>query len=204
MNIILLRGFSHSGKDFVGETLCSKYGYKRFAFADFLKKIVAQTFGCPIEQLHSQSGKLQVCPSDSAARTFRQILIDEAFRLRNINPGVFVEHCCKDIIESDSKLVVITDWRYPNEIDIITKAFPNAIVTPVHILRIGQDKSPVDDISEYQLQDRCTDYQIINNMDDTIYDEVAQLIEFIELPNKYKEEMKYNIKSANTGFYNLC
>lgn len=203
MNIILLRGFSHSGKDFVGETLCTKYGYKRFAFADSLKKMVAQEFGCPIEQLHSQSGKLQVCPSDSAARTFRQILIDEAFRLRNINPGVFVEHCCKDIIESDSKLVVITDWRYPNEIDIITKTFPNAIVTPVHILRNGQDKSPVDDISEYQLQDRCTDYQIINNMDDTIYDEIAQLIEFIELLNKQKDEMKFNIKTVYTGFYNL-
>jgi hypothetical protein len=203
MNIILLRGFSHSGKDFVGETLCTKYGYKRFAFADSLKKIVAQTFGCPVEQLHSQSGKLQVCPSDSAARTFRQILIDEALRLRNINPGVFVEHCCKDIIESDSKLVVITDWRYPNEIDIITKTFPNAIITPVHILRNGQDKSPVDDISEYQLQDRCTDYQIINNMDDTIYDEIALLIEFIELLNKQKEEMKFNVKTVYTGFYNL-
>ena len=75
MNIILLRGFSHSGKDFVGETLCTKYGYKRFAFADSLKKMVAQEFRCPIEQLHSQSGKLQVCNSDSTARTFRQILI---------------------------------------------------------------------------------------------------------------------------------
>jgi hypothetical protein len=203
MNIILLRGFSHSGKDFIGETLCTKYGYKRFAFADSLKKMVAQEFGCPIEQLHSQSGKLQVCQSDSAARTFRQILIDEAFRLRNINPGVFVEHCCKEILESGSKLVVITDWRYPNEIDIITKTFANAIVTPVRILRIGQDKSPVDDISEYQLQDRCTDYQIINNMDDTIYNEIALLIEFIQLLNKQKKEMKFNVKTVYTGFYNL-
>lgn len=203
MNIILLRGFSQSGKDYVGEILCSQYGFKRFAFADSLKKIVSQEFGCPIEQLHSQSGKLQVCQSDSAARTFRQILIDEALRLRNINPGVFVEYCCNDIIKSNSQNIVITDWRYPNEISIITKNFPNAVITPIHIIRAGQDKSPVDDISEYQLQNRCTDYQIINNMDNTIYNEIEILIGFINLVHKQKEEMKFNVKTTYTGFYNL-
>lgn len=203
MNIILLRGFSHSGKDFVGETLCKQYGFKRFAFADSLKKIVALEFGCPIEQLHSQSGKLQVCHSDSTARTFRQILIDEALRLRNINPGVFVEHCCNDITESQSQNIVITDWRYPNEIQIITDLFPNAFIIPVHIIRQGQDNSPVNDISEYQLQDRNSDYQIINNMDITINDEIKLLIEYIQLLHKQKEEMKFNIKTTYTGFYNL-
>ena len=97
MSIILLRGFSHSGKDFIGQILCSDYDYKRYAFADSLKKIVAKDFNCPLEQLHSQQGKLQICESDLLKRTYRQILIDEALRLRNIDASVFAKHCCKEI-----------------------------------------------------------------------------------------------------------
>jgi hypothetical protein len=41
MIIILLRGFSNSGKDFVGNIISLKYGYKQFSFADSLKQIVA-------------------------------------------------------------------------------------------------------------------------------------------------------------------
>jgi hypothetical protein len=181
MSIILLRGFSHSGKDFIGQILCDKYGYKRFAFADSLKKIVAKSFGCPLEQLHSQEGKLQVCETDILKRTYRQILIDEALRLRNIDINTFVNHCCNEIIgpnpEETPEKIVITDWRYPNEISILEQSFPGYKVTPAHIQRVNQLKSPVDDISEYQLLSRTNDYTIINKMDETIYEEVQKLID---------------------------
>ena len=97
MSIILLRGFSHSGKDFIGQILCNDYGYKRFAFADSLKKMVQLEFKCSSEQLHTQEGKLQICENDLLKRAYRQILIDEALRLRNIDAGVFAKHCCTEI-----------------------------------------------------------------------------------------------------------
>ena len=97
MSIILLRGFSHSGKDFIGQILCNIYGYKRFAFADSLKKMVQLEFKCSWTNLHTQEGKLQVCESDTLKRTYRQILIDEALRLRNIDTGIFATHCCAEI-----------------------------------------------------------------------------------------------------------
>jgi hypothetical protein len=183
MSIILLRGFSHSGKDFVGQVLCRDYGYKRFAFADSLKKMVAKEFNCPLEQLHSQEGKLKICENDSLKRTYRQILIDEALRLRNMDAGIFAKHCCKEIYgenpENAPDDIVITDWRYPNEINIITTAFPGYQITPVHIIREGQTKSPVNDISEYQLDDRSSDYQLINRMNSAILDEISVLIKLI-------------------------
>jgi hypothetical protein len=181
MSIILLRGFSHSGKDFVGQILCNEFDYKRFAFADSLKKIVSKEFNCPLETLHSQEGKLQVCASDPLNRTYRQILIDEALRLRNIDAGVFVKHCSTEIKEAMPERIVITDWRYPNELIIIKEAFPSHRITTVHILREGQLQSPVNDISEYQLDDLNSDYKILNRMDESIYQEVFRLVEAIHL-----------------------
>jgi hypothetical protein len=183
MSIILLRGFSHSGKDFIGQILCEKYDYQRFAFADSLKKMVSKEFKCPLEILHSQEGKLQICETDSLKRTYRQILIDEALRLRNIDSGVFAKHCCNEIYGFNPELIpdniVITDWRYPNEIEIIKQYFPGYKIIPVHIQRFNQDKSPVNDISEYQLDDRKDDFILLNKMDNTIFNEVDNLIKYI-------------------------
>lgn len=180
MSIILLRGFSHSGKDFIGQILCEKYDYKRFAFADSLKKMVQLEFKCKWEHLHTQEGKLQICESDSLKRTYRQILIDEALRLRNIDSGVFAKHCCNEIIgpntEEIPERVVITDWRYPNEFAILESLFSDYKITPVLIQRINQAESPVNDISEHQLDSRQNDYILHNNMNDTIYQEIEELI----------------------------
>ena len=54
--------------------------------------------------------------------------------------------------------------------------FPEYTVTPIHIVRNGQLQSPVDDISEYHLLNRVSDYTIINNMDESIYKEIYTLI----------------------------
>ena len=54
--------------------------------------------------------------------------------------------------------------------------FPTHKVTPILVQRIGQDKSPVQDKSEYHLIDRNGDYIIQNNLDESIYDEISRLI----------------------------
>jgi hypothetical protein len=180
MYIVLLRGFAYSGKDYVGQILCNQYNYKRFAFADSLKKIVSNTFNCPLDILHSQEGKLQICETDTHKRTYRQILIDEALRLRNENINVFVEYCCKEIINSNHdeipKNIVITDWRYQNEIKILNSSFPTYKIIPVHVIRSGQTESPVQDKSEYQLLNRQGDYILHNNMNSSIYEEIEKLL----------------------------
>lgn len=203
MSIILLRGFSHSGKDFIGNILCEKYDYKQLAFADSLKKMVQLDFKCSWEKLYTQEGKLQTCETDPLKRTYRQILIDEALRLRNINADVFANDCCAEIYGSKEALerIVITDWRYPNEIEILEKSFPNYKITPVHIQRENQTKSPVNDISEHQLDYRCFDYQLINRMDNSIIDEIKILIEFIN--NEINQKQKNNDNVTYSGFYNL-
>jgi hypothetical protein len=177
MSIILLSGFAFSGKDFVGNILCTRYGYKRFAFADSLKKIVSQKYNCSLGQLHTQEGKMKICDHDSLKRTYRQILIDEALYLRNIDPLIFAKYCCQDIKNSYSQnKIVITDWRYPNELELMKQTFSEYKITTVHVMRKEQHVTPVNDISEHQLLDYKKDFILINNMDDTIYQEIEILI----------------------------
>ena len=175
MTIILLRGFSHSGKDFVGKILKEKYGYQQFSFADSLKMIVSDKYKCDIELLYSQEGKLQICQSDSLRRTYRQILIDEALLLRNNDDDIFTKYCCEKMKQSGYNKFVITDWRYPNELEAISKNFSCPII-PVNIHRINQLESPVKDISEYHLVNRTGDYVVENRMDDSIILEIDKLI----------------------------
>jgi dephospho-CoA kinase len=179
MSIILIRGYSQSGKDFVGKILCKKYGYQRFAFADPLKQLVVNKYQVSMQQLHSQQGKMEVCREDEQQRTYRQILIDEALLARSIDDNCFAKDCCKEIKKYDTKRVVITDWRYPNELEVLKEYFPDYEITPVHLVRISQSNSPVVDRSEYQLVDRRNDRLIINTMDERIYQEVDYLISSI-------------------------
>jgi hypothetical protein len=183
MIILLLHGYSHSGKDYIGNILYERYGFKRFAFADSLKKIVSQSqdFICPLELLHTQQGKLEICKSDPGKRTYRQILLDEAIRLKSDNPDIFAEFCCQEIKNSGLDKIVITDWRFPNERETLIKIFPNAFIHTIRIIRLDQKKSPVNDESEYLLKDWKDDHIIINYMSDIIYSAVHNIIEKIML-----------------------
>lgn len=180
MIIILLRGFSNSGKDFVGNILVSKYNYQQYSFADSLKKIVSEVYNIPLNLLYSQDGKNMICNNDIHRRTNRQLLIDEALKLKEKDYDIFAKHCSNLIFINKYNKIVITDWRFENEFDILKQYFPNANILPVHIIRTNQYKSPIDDISEYHLMDRTNDITIINNMDDSIYDDIDNLIKKID------------------------
>lgn len=179
MSIILLKGFSQSGKDFIGKILCDNYNYERYAFADSLKSIVSQKYKCDINLLHSQTGKMNICENDILKRSYRQILIDEAANLRHINQDVFVNYCCNEIYKTLPQKIVITDWRYLNEMEIIRKQFPNYLITTIHVIREDQKESPVSDISEYNLTEQITDFTIINKMDNSIYEDVLNIVKYI-------------------------
>ena len=182
MIIILLRGFSNSGKDFIGNIIINQYGYKQFSFADSLKKIVAEKYNIPLELFYSQEGKKMIYNNyNNYNITYRQLLIDEALKLKEIDPDIFAKHCSDSIrnsthINNSMQRIIITDWRFNNELDVLKQKFPNAKIIPVHVIRTNQIKSPIDDISEYHLMDRKDDITIINNMDNSIYDNIYYFI----------------------------
>ena len=60
MKIVLLSGFAGAGKDTFAEVLCQHKGYRRFAFADPIKEMVADQLGIPVQILHDPEGKKQI------------------------------------------------------------------------------------------------------------------------------------------------
>lgn len=181
MIILLLRGFSNSGKDFVGDILCKQYGYTKFSFANSLKKIVSDMYNIPLELLYTQEGKMMICENDKNKRTHRQLLIDEALKLKESDFDIFAKHCCNEIKNNNNNKIVITDWRFINEYNVLKDTFSNAKIIPIHVIRKNQEKSPINDISEYHLMDRTNDNTIINNMDSSIYDNIYYLLKNLHI-----------------------
>lgn len=185
--IILLNGYSQSGKDYIGDILQRRYGFKRFAFADALKKIVSEKYKCPIETLHCQYGKQQICELDEKKRTLRQILIDEAQEIRELNDSYFAEKTCDDIIEylqenkdnKNNSRIVITDWRFNIELETIQKIIPSIKIYKVKILRIDFNKSPVNDKSEYEITSTNFDYFLQNDLTNNIYNNIQSMFEIM-------------------------
>lgn len=160
--IILLSGWSTSGKDLLADYLV-KNGYTQFSFASILKKKVSDHYKFDYDLTLTQKGK----NTKINGITIRELLISYAKTKRNKNDDIFVEYTLNEIKLLDSYKtkrgeplsdIVISDLRYNNEIEFLKKRFKNCIT-----IRINRhNKSPVDDISEHQLDSFNFDYIIEN------------------------------------------
>ena len=169
MQIVMLRGWSCSGKD-TAATLLQQLDarYVRFAFADALKNIVAERYASEgqtasaLAALYTQEGKAALCPI--AGVPWRTLLLRVGAEERSKNPNVFAEATANRIASHPLRpqTVIITDWRYPNEYDVIRRRFPEADLRTVWVRRIDQEASPVQHFNESLLDGRTSDYMLVN------------------------------------------
>jgi len=159
--VVLLSGWSCSGKDTVGHLLAS-HGFERFAFADVLKHHVAQVQGVSFKMLHTEAGKATLAP-DGTGRTMRQVLIDTGADLRKAKGA---DYFAAQVAAAVAKVprAVITDWRFVDELEMLQSALKatHALLT-VRVVRRGQEDSPVADaITEHQLDAFAFDFVLDN------------------------------------------
>lgn len=108
---IALTGRLRSGKDSVGNYLCTRYGYTRFAFGDELKRYAHELFGEP-------------APGTKPRELYQWF--GQAMRQRD--PDVWVRKCFEAITDTYADFIdfpweydnkpfraVISDLRQPNE-----------------------------------------------------------------------------------------
>lgn len=147
-----ISGQLNSGKSAVADYLCSEYGYVSFAFADYLKKTAQDLFAIPEEELWGPS----------QARTPRTRHILQTFGTdfgRNFDPMVWIRKLTTrikhwretgvDLIslvpdgDKDAP-IVITDVRFPNEAQEITRVLLGRII------RIRRPDNYVDTSEEFR------------------------------------------------------
>jgi hypothetical protein len=128
--IIGLLGFAGSGKSTVGDYLVQNHGYEQYAFADSLKDAVSVIFNWDRALLEGDT---------KPSRAFRENVDDfwSARLGRRITPRMILQQVGTDAMRNvidqniwvhslESKItgkdnVVITDVRFPNEIDCIQR-----------------------------------------------------------------------------------
>lgn len=102
--VLLSSPLPKMGKDTVGEYLVDKYSFKRFAFADEVKKFLIQL---------GWNGK-----KDEKGR---ELLIQFAELCKKIDPAIWVKKVMAKIEEEPVKNIVITDLRFSIEDESIKK-----------------------------------------------------------------------------------
>ena len=153
--IIGLVGFIGSGKDTAAEHLIEKYNFQRDSFAAPLKDAVAAVFGWDREMLEGRT---------AASRQWREevdVWWAQRLGIPQLTPRWILQQWGTEVgrrgfhediwvaslenrLRKTTNNIVITDCRFPNEIDVIKNA--GGI-----IVRIGRGKDPdwIEDAMQY-------------------------------------------------------
>jgi hypothetical protein len=158
--IIWLSGWASSGKDTAAEAIVALGGV-RFAFADSLKDIVSEKYEFPRHWCDTVEGKATVLAENS--KSVRELLIYESREAKKENINVFARIVLEKIVVelTRSKLVVISDWRFPHEYDFITKNMVDTEHITIRIVRNGL--VPLADSSEHELDTWISTYKVVNH-----------------------------------------
>lgn len=124
--LIGLSGFARSGKDTLGQTLASTYGFQPVAFADRLKDMAASIdplvhtsrLGSASIPLHSvlRGSDWEQAKTHPGVREFLQALGVAA--RQHISETVWIDALFRSL-DTERYRYVITDVRFPNEADAV-------------------------------------------------------------------------------------
>lgn len=129
--IIAISGWRGVGKDMLGIQLCRHFKYTRYAFADVLKNFCATKYNLPRQIFDHRIQKDKCQPKHS--QTPRQMCITEAKRIRKLDNNYFVKALVEKMKQDKVARVVVTDWRYVNEVLLLEGVFGSENVLKVRV-----------------------------------------------------------------------
>lgn len=110
--IISIFGEMGSGKDEAARVLVDELGFKRLAFGDSLKKVIAKKYWALLEQAQQIS-------LEEYNRVFRRLCQQEGQASRSIYEDIWVSHfdsrLLYEVMINRHQRIVVTDMRQPNE-----------------------------------------------------------------------------------------
>ncbi len=120
MTLLLFSGWAGSGKDAAAAILCEEHRFRRFAFADPLKKAVSEATGLHPSRFERPYKDRPLSATDP--RTPRDLLIRHADAARAVEPDIYSRAIVTEILSSGARRIVISDWRYRREGAVVADA----------------------------------------------------------------------------------
>ena len=121
--LIGVGGKAGAGKDTIGDHLVAKYGFKKIALADPIKRLVKDVFVLSDEEVYDREKREQ--PMEKwGGRSVRQLLQyigTELFR-ENVDEEIWVKSLWFRVENDPNFNYVVTDVRFPNELEYLSKS----------------------------------------------------------------------------------
>jgi len=130
--VFLITGYARAGKDTLADRILAITGGRKVAFADTLKEAGNRFFTClGIESVDLKENAHKVA--------HRELLVAMGKAARSIDRDIFARHAAETARYHilAGRCVVIPDWRYENEHQVVHQIVYPAPVVRVHILTNG-------------------------------------------------------------------
>lgn len=157
--VFIIGGYSRVGKDTLADRIAVLTGAKKLSFADKLKA----AGNCFFTSLGIESVNLT---EDSDKVKFRELLVAMARAARTVEVDIFARHAAEiaryNILMGRS--VVIPDWRYLNELEVLHRVAAPAKIVSVLMHRIGshpaniEESNSIEDIERSSYLDKTRSF----------------------------------------------
>ena len=169
--IIGITGNKFTGKDTLGKYL-EKYNYKIMCFADPLKEVIRTIFDFNDEQLYGELKDTIDTYWNVKPRTIMQFIGTDLFRhqmcnvVPDIKTNIWIKVIKKRILDfwekNPNQSIVLTDLRFPNEINMI-KELNGCVIRIKRTIDKSEDDFVVVHESETYIDTCQVDFEFDNN-----------------------------------------
>lgn len=159
-------GKKRTGKDTLSQFMVTTYGYSHAKFAEPLKMVSHQLFHIPKDNFETDLKDIVDERWGVTPRKLLQFIGTEMmqFKIQEIIPNIGRTFWARNLVDRTSNMtnVVISDLRFPHEVDVLRDTFDE--VTVVKISRnLGSDTDL--HASEVEVDDIHPDFTLDNNTD---------------------------------------
>jgi len=171
-------GKAGAGKDTVGDYLIKSHGFKKIALADPIKRLVKDVFALDDHTVYDRVAREQPLKNwpNWTVRKLLQFIGTELFR-ENIDDAIWVKSLWYRIQDDKSNNYVVTDIRFPNELQFFKSNAKKGEFVCLKVVRPGCDGKVGLTGHASEAYDLDGDFEIINDGSfEVLYNRVDQIM----------------------------
>jgi len=194
--VIGLIGGRDSGKTTCANYLNKYYNFQEFSFADPVKKVVEIIYGFDYDILKGDTPEKRKARVDTHDPVWDKNMIQA---MQFIGTELFRDHMDQDVwikimkrnienLVKNNKRVVISDLRYPNEIEFVRSIGGSVwVITPMYDISTAKSGISIPDThsseTSYFSAIKNTDPVIVNNYTNSYFDNIKKTLESVSFKN---------------------